>query len=397
MKTKTVILLLFIVSHNFLSGQNPVKISSDFPGGNISVTKIGNDTVWLKPDLSFTRGEWFYWYFKISGISGKQITFQFEKNNVFAKYGPAYSINNDETWKWYGENRVTNNSFSFSFSQEDTIAFFSMGFPYTEKNLNDFLKNLNSDELIIDTLCFSQENRVIEKIRIPSLNSEPENKVLITARHHACEMMANYVIEGMIKSLLNDKRLRELRENTEFLIIPFIDKDGVENGEQGKNRIPRDHNRDYGDNSIYPSTIALKKLIPEWSEGKLKIALDIHCPWISGKHNEDIYLVGSSDKQNEQNQIIFSQLLEKYSLGEIKLYHENFLPFGEAWNTNANYSQGICFDDWAGGIKGIKLSTPIEYPYSNISGIMAEKDNSRAFGEAISHSMNEFIKIINKK
>lgn len=398
MKFQKLILIIVFLPIFYANGQNAIKITSDFHGGNIVVNKISGDSVWLAPDLSFTNGEWFYWYFKISDISGKTITFKFDQNNVFAKYGPAYSLNNDNTWKWFGENRITNNSFSFSFSEQDTIAFFSMAFPYTEKNLNEFLGNLKNKELLkMDTLCFSLENRVIEKITIPSLNAEPSYKVLITARHHACEMMASYVLEGIIKSLLNDKNLQSLREDTEFLIIPFMDKDGVENGEQGKNRIPRDHNRDYGENPVHHSTAALKKLIPEWSQGKLKLAMDIHCPWIHGKNNEDIYIVGSSDKQIEQNQILFSQLLEKNSSGEIKLYHKNFMPFGESWNTEANYSQGISFSKWAGGLAGIHISTTIEYPYSNISGIMVSMDNSRVFGEVVSFSIQEYFELTDKK
>jgi len=40
-------------------------ISSDFPGGNIRVVRMASDTIWLKPDLSETEGEWFYWYFRV--------------------------------------------------------------------------------------------------------------------------------------------------------------------------------------------------------------------------------------------------------------------------------------------------------------------------------------------
>src|SRR5690606_39938501 len=63
----------------------------------------------------------------------RQVTFKFEQNDVFAKYGPAYSINNDANWKWYGENRVVNNCFTFSFSPRDTIAGFSVAFRSEER------------------------------------------------------------------------------------------------------------------------------------------------------------------------------------------------------------------------------------------------------------------------
>ena len=69
------------------------------------------------------------------------------------------------------------------------------------------------------------------------------------------------------------QRLAELGHNVESLVregcepririealVPFVDKDGVEEGDQGKNRAPRDHNRDYAGASMYPETGALREL-----------------------------------------------------------------------------------------------------------------------------------------
>ena len=373
-----------------------IEISSDFPGGNVVVYKIYADTVWLKPDLSFTETNWFYWYFKVTGISGKTITFRFEQDNVFAKYGPAYSINNDNTWKWYGENRVINNSFSYSFSEQDTVAFFSLAFPYTEKDLYKFISTLNNKELLkIDTLCFTPQNRVVEKITIPAYKNKPKSKILITARHHACEMMASYVVEGIIDCILNDRNLEYLKENMKVIVIPFMDKDGVENGEQGKNRVPRDHNRDYDDNSIHSSVVALKKFVSERNDDKLKFALDIHCPGLRGDYGNMIYLAGSSNKEIEKNQIIFSELLEKNSSGELKCFHKAFIPYGTSWNIAQNYIRGMSFGQWTSSLKGISFSGAIEIPYANVSGAMVTKDNARVFGRSVALTINEFFKVKN--
>lgn len=392
MSSKSIYWIIPVIFINLAHGQESVKVTSDFTGGNIVVDNIDKDTVWLNPDLSHTDGPWFYWYFKASNINGKTITFKFNHENVFAKYGPGYSINNDQDWKWYGEHRIQGNSFTYSFSEQDSIAYFSMAFPYTQGDFNTFLSALrNHRSLIIDSLCQSPEGRLIEKVILPSNADSPRFKVLITARHHACEMMASYVLEGIIESILNDRNLSYLRDHVEFLIIPFMDKDGVEHGEQGKNRIPRDHNRDYIGESSHNSTATLRKLIPEWSEEKLKIALDLHCPWIYGKPNEDIYLVGSSDPEMEKNQITFSKMLEKNAVGDLRLFHRNFIPFGTSWNTSDNYSKGKSFSRWAGSLNGISLAGTIEFPYANVSGVPVSKDGARRFGKAIAISMNEYL------
>lgn len=388
---KFIILLFLICFTSHLEGQDPVEISIDFPGGNVLVKRITNDTVWLNPDLSDTEGEWFYWYFKASNISGRTITFKFEQKNVFAKYGPGYSINNDRTWKWYGENRVVDNAFTLSFTDQDTVAYFSIAFPYTEKNFKEFLSNLkNRDQLTIDTLCLSPEKRTVEKILIPASSGKPDYRVLITARHHACEMMQNYVLEGIISSILNEKGLEVLRNRVEFLIVPFMDKDGVENGDQGKNRLPRDHNRDYSGKSIHHSTAALREIIPSWSAGKLRMAIDLHCPWIHGQESEQIYMTGKPGM--EKNQMAFFKLLEKNSFGDLKSYHTSFLPFGTSWNTSENTSKGSSFTMWASNLENISMAGTIEFPYADISGIPVSKDGARIFGKTIAYSIQEYMR-----
>ena len=384
--------LPFIFFSSMIYGQlKQPRISTDFAGGNIFIERITPDTIWLRPDLRDTNGEWFYWYFKVSGIKGKTLTFRFTRDNVFTSFGPAYSINHNNAWKWLGGESVIENSFTFAFQESDTIAFFCTAFPYTQINFHEFIGRLKSDSgVILDTLCRTRKHRFVEELWI-SPEKEVQNKVLITARHHACEMMASYVLEGLVETVLEDPGLIDLRASTQFRIIPFVDKDGVEEGDQGKNRIPRDHNRDYNKSSIYATTSALRDKIPEWSEGKLKIALDLHCPWISGDYNEWIYLVGSSNPENEREQIVFSKLIEKHSKGALRFYHSDFLPFGEAWNKSENYDQGMSFTGWAQSMEGNKLSTTLEFPYANVLGAQVSRDNAREFGKTIAYAIRDYL------
>src|SRR5699024_3129139 len=147
---------------------NDLDITTDFPGGNIILEKVERDTVWLKPDLRDSNLKWFYWYFKITGIQDRTIHFRFSvPYDIFTRFGPAYSINNNQAWKWYGEYSYDNQEFIYPFSKEDTVAYFSVCFPYTQKDLNAFLSNVRNKRLIkSDTLCFSRAGRAVEELSI---------------------------------------------------------------------------------------------------------------------------------------------------------------------------------------------------------------------------------------
>ena len=53
--------------------------------------------------------------------------------------------------------------------------------------------------------------------------------------------MATRALEGIIEIILSDTEDgRWFRSHGDFFIVPFVDKDGVEDGDQGKNRRPHD-------------------------------------------------------------------------------------------------------------------------------------------------------------
>src|SRR5690606_10074741 len=122
----------------------------------------------------------------------------------------------------------------------------------------------------------------------------------------------------------NSFEMTWLRDNVEFFIVPFLDKDGVEDGDQGKIRLPHDHNRDYKDESIYNSIAELRQIIPEWGQGKLKIGIDIHCPYLYERGsgwNEHIYFVrGYATKDKKLiNLQTFRDILVENQLGNLKM------------------------------------------------------------------------------
>ena len=375
-----------------VSTHTNIQIETNFPGGNIIVEKIEGDTVSIRTDLRDTEGWWFYWCFRVRGAEGRTLTFNFSEGTPIGVRGPGVSLDEGATWEWLGEH-PGNKSFTYSFPADARSVRFSFGMPYTESQLNAFLNRIGDNPALKkETLCQSRKGRDVERLRIGKLKGEPQFRVLITCRAHCCEMMTSYVAEGLIEAALAaDKDGKWFRKNVELLVIPFVDKDGVADGDQGKNRKPRDHNRDFDANSIYPETRALQKFVPRWSAGKLPLTIDLHCPHIRGNFNEFIYLVGSAKPKIWEQQERFGNILERVQKGPLVYRATNNLPFGQAWNTTNNFTAGTSIGRWAGELPGVKLATTIEFPYANALGGEVNANTARAFGNDLSHAIREYL------
>jgi hypothetical protein len=368
-------------------------VDAEFLGGNVIVDKIEGDTVFVRQDLRDTVGDWFYWCFRVCGAAGRSLICQFTKGNVIGVRGAAVSLDRGETWAWLGTNTVQGSAFRYVVPAGREEVRFCFGIPYLESSLAAFLRrHETSPALRVETLCRSAKGRAIELVRVGQLSGNPAQKVLLTARHHACESLASYVLEGLLETVLrgNEEDGLWLREQVEFMVVPFMDKDGVEEGDQGKNRKPHDHNRDYVQ-KIYPSVKALTERVPAWSAEKLRVALDLHCPWIRGSHNEVIYFVGGPESGNWARVTRFARMLEAVQEGPLRYRASDNLPFGQGWNTGDKDQSLKSFAAWAVGLPGVRVASTIEIPYANAVGQEVNPTSARAFGRDLARALRRYL------
>jgi hypothetical protein len=373
----------------------PPRIDADFPGGNIIVERIEGDHVYLHQDQRDTPGFWFYWYFRVRGAAGRRLTFHFAEGNVLGVRGPAVSTDGGETWAWLGAESMDGASFAYSFPAEADEARFCLAVPYQEGNLHEFLGRHKDDpHLIVEDHSTTKKGRKTERLRLGKLDGQPQHRVLLTARHHSCEMMASWALEGLIDAVLADTPDGLwFRENVELAIIPFMDKDGVEDGDQGKNRKPHDHNRDYLGESIYPSVAALKQFVPQWSQGKLRLAFDLHCPYIRGggdgpSSNERIFFVGNPSQEIWDRQQQFCRVLQEVQTGPLVYDPKNNLPWGQKWNT---LKEPRSCSRWTATLPGILVATTIEIPYANVAGTPVTPESARALGHDLARAIRVYL------
>jgi hypothetical protein len=142
---------------------------------------------------------------------------------------------------------------------------------------------------------------------------------------------------------------------------------------------------------VHASVRAIREQAPLWSEGKLRIALDLHCPGIRGENHEEIYFVGGPDQAMWTRVLRFATLLEKTQRGPLVYRTRNNIPFGKAWNTADNFKSGMSNSRWAAGLPGMMVATSIEIPYANAGGKVVTADSARAFGADLARAIRVFL------
>ena len=381
-------------------GNHEIDISSAFPGGNIKVDSMKADTVWLRPeqrDTDTSLGKWFYWYFAVKPNNEKSVTFVFNQDDVFAAFNPAVSYDQGKTWEWLAFVDVEDRAFTYHFNGDQDELRFSMAMPYTERNYERFLTPFQQRSFLYsDTLCITNENRDVELLRIIDKNTRPQYTIVFTARHHACEMMANYVMEGIIQAVIKEYQSHKwVRQNVQFLFIPFVDKDGVENGDQGKLREPHDHNRDYYGKSLYEEVSAIKEKLPVYSQGTQLMAFDLHCPYIAYEANERIFFIGHSLEKISRKQRSYMKILDQHQEGPLKFDPSFYAAFGKGWNNytleQAYENKKLSFTQWIVSLDNLSFVTTLEFPYSNNLGQKITPEKARLFGKDMFVALKDYL------
>ncbi len=375
--------------------QSLLAIDADFPSGNIVVDRIDGDEAFIRQDLRDTAGHWFYWHFRVRGGQGRTVQFHFTNKSVQGPQGPAYSLDAGATWHWLGAKRSNTDGapppdgFRFRFPGDAAEVRFCFAIPYVESNLRQFLdRHKGSAGLRTSMLAKTAKGRSAEVLYLGRLDGPSDYRLAFTCRHHACESTANFVLEGLMDSILADNPTgRWFREHVAVAAIPFVDKDGVEAGDQGKNRKPHDHNRDYAGDSIYPTVAAIKKLLPQGSAGRLDVAIDLHCPSIN---DSLIQFIGGPNKDIWQRTLKLSQCLESCQTGPLRHDAKRNLAFGTSWNTGTGL-KGASFSGWASALPNIHIATSIEMPYAQVVKTPVTVDGARTVGRDLAEALKTYL------
>lgn len=352
-----------------------ISITKDYPGGNIHMISQEDSHVQLQQEMRDSDGWWFYWNFCAEASEPGEVIFEFTNGEVIGPYGPAIS---EDGIHWYYDREETflsHTAFRYHFGNKPI--WFAYSIPYQLSQLHSFLKENAWKGITCHTLCVTEQGREIPLLRIGA--PETGRNILLTCRHHACESCASYVLEGVMDWLLAKDNL--LVRECCIHIVPMIDLDGVENGDQGKNRLPHDHNRDYTDQPIY----AVTKALYQYTENTpLLMGFDFHCPWKWGDVNS-LWSIVQGEEPFAKAQQAFSQILEKVT-ADPKIYTvKNNTVFGSGWNIHRTPSAWRFFFR-----RGAQAAFSLETPYFGEMKEPFSQDFLRKLGHYFAAAMEQY-------
>ena len=347
-----------------------MRITADFPGGNIRLLSCEGDTVRLTPDLRDTQGDWFYWAFRVEGAQGRTLTFTFGQNIV--GYAGAAVSHDYVNWNWQYEHRSeSTDRFTYSFGPEETRVWFAHDMLYRPERLEAFVRRCGIRQ---GQLCVSEKGRSVPFLTM----GNGARHVVLTARHHACESTGSYVLEGVLQALAG-----EMPPDMTVFCVPMVDYDGVTDGDQGKNRIPHDHNRDYGSGpALYASVAAVRAYA---QQHPVTVALDFHSPWHCGGGNDTVFLVEKGPCQAAIRR--FSALLEDCTADCALSYHAgNNAPPNQGWNRDDSPN----FGSFMAARESVVLAGTLETCYFGTPDNPFTAENGLRFGERFAEALRRF-------
>ena len=270
-----------------------LRVRSDFEGGNAEVVMVDEAArrVRIMPALREGRGWPCWWFFKLEGLKvGEQITVEvqaqtkpFREQMVLAAdwCQPTHAWVSADGERWSATEpgkRSADKVMTYVIRADAEVMSVAWGPPFLPSDAEKLLAEVEASLPGADRfeLAKTRGGRAVQGIRIG--DETAEHQVWVGARQHAWEAGGSQVSRGFLKWYASPEA-KALRATTCLHFVPIMDVDNVAMGAGGKEAVPRDHNRDWAAEPIYPEVAAAQKMIREIQARRgLDVFIDLHNP-----------------------------------------------------------------------------------------------------------------------
>lgn len=257
-------------------------ISANFDAGNIEVINAEDQTniqLAIRPDVG---GEFFQWFnFRLSGEVGEQYVLNIMnagKASYLAGWEDYQAVASYDREYWfrlptsYKEGKLTITAEIACESIQ--IAYFA---PYSYERHQDLLAAVQVHPLAcVEHLGETLDKRDLTLVKVGNGDSK-KRSIWITARQHPGETMAEWLVEGLLNSLLDEGNAtaKLLLEKANFYIVPNMNPDGSVRGHLRTNAVGTNLNREWANPSLEKSPEVFH-VINKMEETGVDLFYDVH-------------------------------------------------------------------------------------------------------------------------
>ncbi len=274
-------------------------VSAEFPGGSAEVQAVdaAGGVIHICPAVHEGRGWPCWWYLRLEGLTpGQQVTLKVsgnprpfrEKQVLSANWSQpqcaAISTDN-ETWSQTPKRELTADKIAvYLFDAPAPSVWLASQPPFLPSDADALLERIASQTPGAErfVLAKTREGRPVHGIKLGGGTAEDPAPfgVWVQARQHAWESGGSWVGRGFVEwAAGNDPAAVQFRRIASIYVIPIMDVDNVTLGAGGKEAVPRDHNRDWSDQPVYPEVAAAQQRIRDLNaQGRMHVFVDLHNP-----------------------------------------------------------------------------------------------------------------------
>jgi len=288
-------------------------ISANFDAGNIEVINAEDQTniqLAIRPDVG---GEFFQWFnFRLSGEVGEQYVLNITnagKASYLAGWEDYQAVASYDREYWfrlptsYKDGKLTITAELACESIQ--IAYFA---PYSYERHQDLLAAVQVHPLAcLEHLGETLDKRDLTLVKVGDGDSK-KRSIWITARQHPGETMAEWLVEGLLNSLLDEDNAtaKLLLEKANFYIVPNMNPDGSVRGHLRTNAVGTNLNREWANPSLEKSPEVFH-VINKMEETGVDLFYDVH----GDEALPYVFLAGSQGTPSYNDRI--AHLRDKFS------------------------------------------------------------------------------------
>ncbi|MFC4699645.1 M14-type cytosolic carboxypeptidase [Glaciecola siphonariae] len=257
-------------------------INSQFDSGNIKVLRAdAPDDIQLSinKDAQSEFYQWFHFKLHTQAFVNHRIHINDLAKSAYPDgwkdYQAVASYDRDE---WFRvDSSFDGDTLSIDFTPEHSSIYFAYFAPYSyERHLDLIADAQMSFDCKHELLGHTLDGRELNLLIVGDA-ANVKNKIWITARQHPGESMAQWLVEGLLRRLLNedDGTAKTLLQDNVFYIVPNMNPDGSVRGHLRTNAVGTNLNREWAAPSLEKSPEVFH-VLNKMQETGVDLFLDIH-------------------------------------------------------------------------------------------------------------------------